>query len=448
MKFRKEDFRGTGQVYRFTLIQLLKNRANLISMVILLLMSLFSIPFVSYFNGGSANRDSEEERSSLQIVYYRNDTSYEVDFRKLGEKYPLFEAVTVHEVTAEPAGFDPENWQEQFSDGDAFVHILPDEDNGGFSIQLYCLRGEDEAEIDFLSQAISELFTVERYRSLGITEAQLASLSEEFNVSVDTAESYRNAAAIGADTSFVVQYMYAILVLILCTFSTTFIVRAIIEEKASKLVETLLISVRPLAMILGKILAVMTYVFGLILMMVVGAGISYGLTGIFMGNQVINEVVAGMGLTSDLLRFGPSTVAIVLISLVLGYFTFSIIGGIAGTSCSSMEDVESANMSVLLFVMGGYMVSWFTAAFGKIVGLVTAFLPFASVFCAPVQYVLGNISLPILCLAWLVQLALIMLLARFCAAIYSDLIMYQGSKMKFRNLISMAWKKKTGGGHR
>lgn len=433
MKLRKEDFRGTGQVYHFTLVQLIKNRANLISVVILLLMALCSIPLISYFNGGS-----EEEHSSLSTIYYQNSTSCPVDFGRLGEEYPFYQDAAV-----EPVSFEPENWQEQLSEGEAFVSILPDEESGGFCVQVHCLKGEDEEETDSLMQAISGLFASERYRSLGVTEAQLASLSENFATSVDTMENYRDAAAIAPDTSFAVQYVYAILVLILCTFSTTFIVRAIIEEKASKLVETLLISVRPLAMILGKILAVMTYVFGLILLVVAGTGISYGLTGIFMGNQVIRDMVTGMGLTSDMLQFGPSTIAIVFISLILGYFTFSIIGGIAGTSCSSMEDVESANTNVLLFVMGGYLVSCFTVAFGKTVGLVTAFIPFASIFCAPVQYVLGNISLPVLCLAWLVQLILIMFLARFCAAIYNDLIMHQGSRMKLGSLVSLAWKKKT-----
>lgn len=435
MKLRKEDFRGTGQVYRFTLIQLLKSRANLASAAIMLLFALFSIPVYSFFNG-----DSDIELSNLRTIYYQNDSGCQVDFSKLKEDYPQYE-----ETVVKQASFALEDWQEQLGDDEAFVHLMEDGESGGFLTWIYCQQ-EDEEEMDTLTQAVSEFFASERYRSLGITDEQIAKLSEYYTVSADTVDNYQDAAAIGADTSFAVQYIYAILVLILCMFSTTFIVRAIIEEKASKLVETLLISVRPLALVLGKILAVMTYVFGLLILMIAGVGISYGITGIFMGNQVIDDMIAGMGLTSDMLRLGPSTILIILISLVLGYFTFSIIGGIAGTSCSSMEDVESANMNVVLFVLGGYMISCFTAAFGGVVGLVTAFIPFASVFCAPVQYVLGNISFPVLCLAWLVQLILLVFLAGFCASIYNDLIMYRGNKMKFRNMVLLALGKKRGGG--
>ncbi|MDY2628433.1 MAG: ABC transporter permease [Lachnospiraceae bacterium] len=435
MKLRKEEFKGTGQVYRFTLVQLLKSRTNLVSAIIMILFALFSIPVMTFING-----DSEDDISSLHTVYYLNETSCPVDFGTLGETDPRF-----REVSPEQVPFAPENWQQQLVENEAFVHIFSDEETGGFSARIFCPAGGDEEEAEMLSEAVFELIQAGRYQSFGVSEEQISQLSSSYTTDVNTVENYQEAEAISADTSFAVQYIYAILVLILCTFSTTFIVRAIIEEKASRLVETLLISVRPLAMILGKILAVMTYVFGLVLLMIVGAVISWRITGIFMDGSVVKDMISGMGLTSDMLRFGPFTVAVVLISLILGYFTFSIIGGIAGTSCSSMEDVESANMSVLIFILGGYMVSCFTAAFGGMVGLVTSLIPIVSIFCAPVQYVLGNISMPVLCLAWLVQLILLIFLARFCAAVYGDLIMYRGSRLKFRNLITMARGKKRGG---
>lgn len=438
MKFRKEDYKGTGQVYRFTLVQLLKSRANLVSVLIMLLFAFFSIPVMTWLNGDSGKADS-----SLSTIYYLNETSVEVDFDKLGDMDAAFRKVPV-----EPAYFAPGEWQEKLDLDEAFVHILPDQETGGFSTRVYRPDGGEEEEMDLLLEAVLNLFQSERFHALGITDEQMNLLTGSYMTSVDTVDNYRQASKIDAGTSFVVQYIYAILVLILCTFSTTFIVRAIIEEKASRLVETLLISVRPLAMILGKILAVMTYVFGLILAMIVGMAISYKITGIFMDGSVVKNMAADMGLTSDMLRFGPFTIGIVLISLILGYFTFSIIGGIAGTSCSSMEDVESANMNVLLFVLGGYMVSCFTAGFGNAVGMITSFLPFVSIFCAPVQYVLGNISLSVLLLAWLVQLIVLFFLARFCAAIYGELIMHRGSRLKLGNLIAMARGTKKGGDRR
>ena len=64
------------------------------------------------------------------------------------------------------------------------------------------------------------------------------------------------------ETGYWTQMIYSILVLMVSIFSVSYIVRAVVEEKSSKLVETLLVSIRPLALILGKILAVMACVFG------------------------------------------------------------------------------------------------------------------------------------------------------------------------------------------
>ncbi|MDO5409265.1 MAG: ABC transporter permease [Lachnospiraceae bacterium] len=454
MKFKKEDFKGTAQVYRFTFWQLFKARANLLTLLLLLVFSLFSMPIYILFNGGSTSGSKIETENSLRTVYYLNETPYETDWEALRGSADKTDAESADGTNAEmssglelvsalKADVTEKNWEEKLSADAAFVHILPKKDAPGFDIRVF--GNVDSSELTGLSDAVRELFEQARYSSAGVTKEQINQAFSGFTVEVDTLKSYQAAAKIDPGTAFAVQYIYAILVLILCTFSTTFIVRAIIEEKASKLVETLLISVRPLAMILGKILAVMTYVFGMILMMAAGVAVSYQITDLFMDTGVVREQIAMMGLNSDLIRFGPSTIGIVLISLVLGYFTFSIIGGIAGTSCSSMEDVESANMNVILLVLAGYMVSCVTASFGGTVGLVTSFIPFASIFCAPVQYVLGSISFPVLLLAWLIQLLVVAWLALFCARIYEDLIMYRGGKMKFGRMLALARRKKMGG---
>ena len=71
------------------------------------------------------------------------------------------------------------------------------------------------------------------------------------------------------------QYAYSIIVMIVCIFSCTYIVRAIIEEKSSKLVETLMVSIRSEAMIMGKILAVISFVAIMVIAIVLAFALSY-----------------------------------------------------------------------------------------------------------------------------------------------------------------------------
>ena len=69
-----------------------------------------------------------------------------------------------------------------------------------------------------------------------------------------SAEEFLNPQETDWETGFTVQYAYAIVVLMLCLFSSAYVVRAIAEEKSSRLVELLMVSVRPLALLLGKVL--------------------------------------------------------------------------------------------------------------------------------------------------------------------------------------------------
>ncbi len=54
MKQYKGQLTGTGMVYRFTLTQFLKNKANMISLIIIILFSIASVPVTSLIgNSGS-----------------------------------------------------------------------------------------------------------------------------------------------------------------------------------------------------------------------------------------------------------------------------------------------------------------------------------------------------------------------------------------------------------
>lgn len=202
-----------------------------------------------------------------------------------------------------------------------------------------------------------------------------------------------------------------------------------------------MVSVRPLALIVGKILAAMAYVFGIFLVFLAGMGISYLVSGMFMDVSAISDMIGGMGIGRGMLNLGPETLAVILISLLLGYFTFAIIAGLSGTGCSSMDDVQSASTLATLLIMLGYMASIFISSLGsgsEGVVLFSSLCPVVSVFCAPVQYITGHISFWILLLSWVIQAAVVTLLALFCAKIYHSLLLHKGGRVKLGQMIAMA----------
>ena len=96
-----------------------------------------------------------------------------------------------------------------------------------------------------------------------------------FYTSVMSVDEFMNKDDIGFESRYAVQYAYSIIVMMVCLFAVTYIVRAILEEKSSKLVETLLVSIKSEDMILGKILAVITFIFSAFAAIVVSFVLSF-----------------------------------------------------------------------------------------------------------------------------------------------------------------------------
>lgn len=76
MKLSKEDFRGTKKVFSFTIRQMIKNRANIVSLIIMAVMAIASVPFLAMMNHADMVKTGTSEISGL---FLRNDSDVEFD---------------------------------------------------------------------------------------------------------------------------------------------------------------------------------------------------------------------------------------------------------------------------------------------------------------------------------------------------------------------------------
>lgn len=157
------------------------------------------------------------------------------------------------------------------------------------------------------------------------------------------------------ETGYWTQMIYSILMLMVSIFSVSYIVRAVVEEKSSKLVETLLVSIRPLALILGKILAVMACVFGGFAALALGVLLSFAGTSLLWPQLSI----AGISGFFSGISLGWDTVPVLVVSLALGHLTFALVAGLSGAGCSSTQELDGAMSFSVLLIMAGYLAGIF-----------------------------------------------------------------------------------------
>ena len=422
MKF-KTECRGTGKVYRFTLYQMFHNKSYLGTLAVLAVLMLLSVPFIVLSAGGTVQLTST---APLAAVRVENETDVPLELSGLADRDSYFADTEFSETVPS-------------EEADAVVRLSSDA-GIGYQIDVTLQSGEAEAsDGERLSELVQGAFTEARYAANQIAEEQLAVLTKPLATQVETLSAYRDSRAVSWEVQYGTQMVYAILVLMCSVYTVTYIIQTLAEEKSSKLVEFLLVSVRPQALVLGKIFACMTYVASMIGVMVVSFVLSYAVCGLFMDVSAVGASLAAAGLGAGMLQINPLLLLMVLFSLLIGYATFAMLAGIFGSACSSIQDAQKATLVPMLIIMAGYMVSCMaTAAESRTTSVVLSLIPGVSVFCAPVEFIVGNIPLPILLVSWAIQLAVLAFLAWFGGKVYNELIMHRGSRVGVREMISIA----------
>lgn len=401
------DLSGTGQVYRFTLSQLLKSRANRVTLIIMVLLAAVSMPLTALLGGETPETS---DTAGLASVRVDNRTDLALDFS--GDAY----------------------WADtDFSAGagepDAVVTITGDET--GYQVAVVGSESAHAGELSQLAETARQAVRNACLQAAGLSSRQLEALT----ASTGEEDSHEDG--------FWVQYGYSILAMILCLMSASYVIRAVVEEKDSRLVELLLVSVKPMALLAGKILAVMAFTFGWLLAMLAGFGVSCGLTAGLMGPGVLHKQLSGLlaavpRVQEDLWQ-AAGVLLVLLVSLGLGYLTMSLIGGVAGACCSGMEEAGEATGPVMLLTMTGYLASCVVGAVPSgPVAVFSTLCPVVSIFCAPVQFAGGNVSFWLVLASWAIQAAVIWGLLTLASRVYAGLIVHRGSRVKLRELMSMA----------
>lgn len=191
------------------------------------------------------------------------------------------------------------------------------------------------------------------------------------------------------------------------------------EEKSSRVVEIILATIRPIDLLIGKVLA----------MLIVG----------FVGTVVIlGAGVAALSITGMLqeVDFDLAVIPLLLVSFVLGMLFFSALYAAAGSLVSKAEDLGSTQMPVMLIffaVMYPPIFGW--SAMDSTVIQVLSWVPPMSLGLAPMQFAAGNMNLGMLAASYALVAVTTLLVLMLVARIYRGSILNNGKKMTWMRAI-------------
>ncbi|MBR5420872.1 MAG: ABC transporter permease [Lachnospiraceae bacterium] len=229
-----------------------------------------------------------------------------------------------------------------------------------------------------------------------------------------------------------------ILYFMILTYGNT-VAQTMVMEKESKLMDTMLISLRPEAMVFGKLLAAIAA--GLlqfaiwIVSIVVGLVAGMKLTEVFFPDFP-SPLKAFFSQLNEMQIFTPLQVILGLCFLACGFIMYSSLAAIAGAISSTREEVASQNFlfvlplvfSFMLVMMGGGLSSTGAPEW-------MLFVPFTASLLMPAEISLGLTELWKAGISFAILVALTLVIVIVAGRIYKMMALYKGNKVSIVQVI-------------
>lgn len=481
--------KGWKRVMCFTYVQHVKTKSFRIGTAVMaIIIALICIAInilpvilndgdIGFFGGSDGTNDD----AGIKTVYVLDETElkYKPDFA-------AFAGEDVEVVDIDAAALEETCQQVAKSEkGEVLIHayytdqttnFMSDISDGQNRLKITVYRPESEAAVtsdmaQILADAAQSLYRDSIYLSFGVSEENLEAVKVdiESEQKVFSTEPEKSMAQQVAGT--IVPMLMSLLLFCFIISYSQLIAQAIATEKTSRVMELLLTSVRPLAIIIGKVLGMLlvcvtqlaifgavggiaflgSMPFGFIPQMIMDAASSAGEAGAVIGTgvteaaaspsfgEMINTVSSEV--SSVLPGTGIVELLLIFLNFIMGFLFYALLAGLVGASISRIEDMAQALQPLMLVSMAGFFISYFPAIMtmengGEANGLLifSRYFPISSPFSLPSAILLGQISLGEAAIATLFLAIMLVLTAILVAKVYHHIVLYTGNPLKLKQI--------------
>jgi ABC-2 type transport system permease protein len=203
----------------------------------------------------------------------------------------------------------------------------------------YYAKNTSDFSIGTFERAVTDAVSGLRLKRAGLDQSQIAAYTKrvEFKTRKITAG---GEVKEGGRADFVVAFVLLMFIYMSVLIYGLFVMRGVIEEKQSRIVEVLVSSITPNQMMLGKVIGI-----GLVGLTQMGVWV---LSAVLLTTAGVS-VFARRGLTMPTVP--PSLLVYFIVYFVLGYFLFATLYALVGSTVSSEEDAQQAQMPVTLLLV-------------------------------------------------------------------------------------------------
>ncbi len=462
--------KGWQKVFSFTFIQHIKTRSFIAGTIVVCLIVALLVAGVNIIpkliageeEDGFGSSGSENGAADLAAVYLSDEagifTPEDTDaLKQAGLKLEELNT-SAEECVSQLADTE---------DSKALVKITADEVDSeitGYRVKTYYSPKSDSDSVDALTSLVSERVNYRNMLNAGVTPESYA-MSTRYVQSSQIEAGSNELNMIEGLINYIVPFVTSIVLFMLIFAYGSTVAQSIAMEKTSRVMELLLTSVRPLAVVIGKVLAMgLVSILQFMLIGVVG-GIAFAATAPFgIGGDIMNimsdpqlqqlaenaEIVEAVN--SSLGNINPFNILLVFVIFILGFLFFALIAALAGASIGRIEDLQQAMQPLSLLGMVGLYLAYFPSLFNaetlesgaaavNPMQIFSYYFPVSSPFALPGALLMGSISPLQAVLATLLLAVFVVLAAVIVSKVYEGIILHNGNRIKFGDILKMAVRK-------
>lgn len=478
---------GWQKVFKFTLVQHIKTKSfivgNIITCIIVAAICVLTNVLPGVIGGDDSGIEGILGGGNTENPFGDFDAVYIYDDSKIlaADDTAQIEALMPGKLAVSEKSLE-ELVKEFETSGNvraaAQITAAPGEDNAviGYDIKTYYTSETNGGTVDTLNGLLNGLINRRVLLNAGVSPENYASTQVYISTSRIEAGA-KEWNFIQSAMNYFIPIVVSLLLFILIFSYGQIVAQSIATEKTSRVMELLLTSVRPLAVVIGKVLAMCIVSFGQFILIGVVGFVSFLISAPFgwMGDaikiandpeiqQALQNAAQGLGgiQTSEMqiaeamndlaAGFSPLNIILIIIIFLLGFIFFSLVAALVGASVSRMEDLQQAmGPYSILGVLGMYL-AYFPVLFNidsldtgaastNPVQFFSYYFPISSPFALPSAIMLGTLDTVQSVIAVAVLAAAVVLVAVIVSKVYEAIILHNGNRIKFGDILKMAARK-------
>jgi len=210
------------------------------------------------------------------------------------------------------------------------------------------------------------------------------------------------------------------------------VMRSVLEEKQTRIIEVLVSSLRPFQLMLGKVIGVGgvgLFQFGI-----------WGLTG-YLVVHFRAQILGAFHVSADQLNafpmpaIGGTLLAVIAVYFVLGFLLYSALFAVVGATVTADSEAQQAQQPVMMLLVFSLIVSF--AALndpGGQMAIATSMIPFSSPIIMPVRVATSDVPTAQLVLSLAISVASSVLVVWLSARVYRIGILMYGKRPNLKEL--------------